>query len=246
MSTISRNEFLQMQQERAERQNSFTNRPRVSYFGLKDDGDEAIVRFAYSSPDELEIFTTHQVTIDGRFRRVNCLRGPKEPLDNCPLCASGQNYQNRVYLKLVEYVRNEDGTITPTAKVWERPVSYLQIISNLFSEYGDISDCVFKVKRSGERGSMQTTYNIMFGNPTIYNAQLYPKDFSAFEGYEILGGPLMNKTFTEMQELVSDAAEVEKPAQNNQTFTPQVTLTQPTSLDGTTNQSFGGQRRVIY
>lgn len=241
MAYLSREEFLKMQQERQERANTprqtQPQASRVGFFGLKDDGDEAIVRFAYSNPDEIEVFTTHAVTINGKFRKVNCLRTFKDPIDNCPLCAAGQNFQQRVYIKLIEYVRNDDGTITPTPKVWERSSSYVQILTNLFTEYGDISDCVFKIKRAGAKGDMKTTYSIMFGNPSIYNSQLYPKDFSAFENYKILGGPLMDKNYDELKELVSDAAEV---TTQHQTFTPQVA--QPTQ---TPQQPFTGQR-VTY
>jgi hypothetical protein len=239
MAYLSREEFLKAQQERQERANAprqTQSQTRVGFFGLKNDGDEAIVRFAYSNPDEIEVFTTHAVTIDGKFRKVNCLRTFKDPIDNCPLCAAGQSFQQRVYIKLIEYVRNEDGSITPTPKVWERSASYVQILTNLFTEYGDISDCIFKIKRSGAKGDVNTTYSILFGNPSIYNSQLYPKDFSAFENYKILGGPLMDKNYNELKELVSDAAEV--PTQH-QTFTPQASQPQPQS------QQFTGQR-VTY
>ena len=245
MATISRNEYIKMQQDR-QTAASASNGPRVSYFSLKDDGDEAIVRFAYSDPDQLEILTTHSVTIDGKFRRVNCLREPGAPVSTCPLCASGQNPQNRTYIKLVEYVRNEDGTITGVPKIWERPASYVQILTNLFTEYGDISDCIFKVKRSGERGSMQTTYSIMFGNPSIYNATLYPKDFSAFENYKILGGPLLDKNYNELKEILGDAAEVEDTVIGTSSVQSDSLPFGNNTWSNTPQSGTTGQRRVTY
>ena len=244
MATISRNEYVRMQQERQSVPTQSTT--RVSYFSLRDDGDEAIVRFAYSDPDQLEIFTTHSVTIDGKFRRVNCLRDPGTPVDTCPLCASGQNPQNRTYIKLIEYVRNEDGSITGVPKIWERPDSYVQMLTNLFTEYGDISDCIFKVKRSGERGSMQTTYSIMFGNPQIYNATLYPKDFSAFDNYKILGGPLLDKSFNELREILGDAAEVENTVIGTPTIQSDPTPYSPQRTTAPQMQQFTGQQRIRY
>ncbi|MBQ6627872.1 MAG: hypothetical protein IJH65_03480 [Methanobrevibacter sp.] len=118
---ISREEFLKRQKERQERASNFQNQgPRVSYFSLKEDGDEAVVRFAYNNQEELysDIFPTHQVTIDGKFRRVKCLReNYNSPLSDCPLCVSGTPVSERFYIKLIEYTRNEAGEIEITPKV---------------------------------------------------------------------------------------------------------------------------------
>lgn len=210
MGFISREQFLKQQQERQERSTASQNSgPRVGYFGLKNDGDEAIVRFAYEDQDALfkDILTTHQTTVDGKFRRVNCLRDFNDPIDNCPMCAAGMPVQQRFYIKLLEYERDENGKITSSPKVWERPTSYVNILLNLFEEYGDISECVFKVKRSGEKGSLQTTYSIMFANPSIYNSTLYPKDLSVFNDYNVIGSALLSKTKEEMLEMVPASTE---------------------------------------
>lgn len=213
MSFISREQFLQQQEEKQARQAAFAeggsnSGPRVGFFSLKNDNDEAIVRFVYDNPDQFDILTTHQTyTSDGKFRRVNCLRDFKDPVDKCPFCASGKPVQQRFYIKLIEYTRAEDGTITATPKIWERPTSYVGILSNLFAEYGDISDSVFKVKRSGEAGSLQTTYSIMLANPTVYNANLYPKNMNAFEGYNIIGSAVLDKSFDDLKVMVGDTVE---------------------------------------
>ena len=201
MGFISRTEWLKQQQERQERAAAAQNAgPRVSYFGLRDDGDEAIVRFAYTDPDQFDILTTHQTTVDGKFRRVNCLRDFRDPVDNCPMCKAGIPVQQRFYIKLVEYTRDEEGKIVVTPKVWERPTSYVTILNNLFEEYGDISDMVFKVKRSGKKGDLQTTYSIMLANPTIYNATTYAKDFSGFDKYNVVGSALLDWSAEQMNE----------------------------------------------
>ena len=44
---------------------------KVSYFGLKDDGDEATVRFVYNSTEEFHLVTVHAVEVDGKQRRVS-------------------------------------------------------------------------------------------------------------------------------------------------------------------------------
>lgn len=201
MAILSKEEFLKMNQEKTERSTQQkSDTPFIGYFKLADDGDEAIVRFNYSTPDDLynDVLTVHPGNAETKWKKINCINDVKAGVTNCPLCAAGVPLQQRFFIKLVEYVRADDGSIVPYARVWDRPTSYIQILANLFAEYGDISDCVFKIKRSGAKGDMQTTYSIMFGNPSIYNNQLYVKDFSAFDGYKIIGSQVLDKTFQEL------------------------------------------------
>ena len=70
---------------------------------------------------------------------------------------------------------------------------------------------------------MQTTYSIMFGNPSIYNDQLYPKDFSAFENYSPLGTAIIDKNESELRDLAAEMGlEVPPTVGTNSTFTPKV------------------------
>ena len=211
---LSKEEFLRMKETKISRQvEGQPQRSRVGYFGIKTDGGEAIVRFNYSDVDEFykDIYTVHPVTIDGKFRKVNCIN---EGLGShsCPLCESGVQLQNKFYIQLIEYTRDEAGNIVPEARIWERPTTYVQRLVNLCTEYGSLKNCVFKIKRNGAPGDLKTDYVFMFGNPTIYNEQLYPKDFSAFDGYSPLGTAILNKTAEEMVTLGGPVG---------QTFTPQ-------------------------
>lgn len=235
MGFISRDEFLKMQAEREQNQQQYSQGPRVGFFSLRDDGDEAIVRFAYSDPSEFEVYTVHPVTIDGKFRKVNCINDLRAGVHSCPMCAAGVQLQQKFYIRLIEYTRDENGNIVPYARIWERPTSYMQILTNLFTEYGPLCDNVFKVKRSGARGDMQTTYSIMFGNPTIYNAQLYPKDFTAFENYSPLGTAILDKNELELSALVAEMGleinsaniGVTDTQPTKETFTPQSQMYTP-------------------
>ena len=226
MSFISRDEFLKMQAEKE--QTTRPQGPRVGYFSLRDDGDETLVRFAYSDPSEFEVYTVHPVTIDGRFRKVNCINDLRAGVHSCPLCAAGVQLQQKFYIRLIEYTRDEEGKIVPYARIWERPASYMQILTNLFTEYGPLCDSVFKVKRSGARGDMQTTYSIMYANPSIYNEQLYPKDFSMFENYSPLGTAILDKNDMELSALAAEMGlEVPPTVGTNTTFTPSTEYNSP-------------------
>lgn len=176
---------------------------RVGFFNLKNDGDEAVVRIMHDDTSSFDLVTTHPIQIGNKYRRVNCIRDPRDPMDNCPLCKSGAKVQQRFYIHLIQYVKDEQGNIIPQAKIWERSASYAVTIKNLIDEYGPLSDCIFKIRRNGEAGSMNTTYSILYGNPQVYRPEFYPKDTSLFENYSVVGNAVMDKNFEEISEFIA-------------------------------------------
>ena len=197
MATINYQDF---QRSQAERANNMNGPKRIPFFSLKNDGDEAVVRFAYSSPSEFDLMTVHSVSEGNRFLRVNCPRTPHDPLHMCPLCEAGVQLQNKFFIKLIEYVRDENGAIRAVPRIWERTARYATEIGNLLNEYGDLRKCVFKIKRSGAKGSVNTVYNILYGNPSIYKPEIYIEDFSAFDGYNLIGTTVLEKSYNELCE----------------------------------------------
>lgn len=176
----------------------------VKLFSLKDDGDEAIVRIMHDSTADFDIITTHSVKIGENYRKVSCIRDPREPLDNCPLCKSGSNIQQRFFIHMIQYEKDQAGNITATPVVWERAAKeYATKLTTLMQEYGPLSDNVFKIRRNGKKGDMSTTYEILYGNPNIYRADIYPKDTTPFEGYTALGKIVFDKTFEEINEFLA-------------------------------------------
>lgn len=177
---------------------------RVGFFSLKDDGDEAIVRFLYDSVEEFEIFSVHSVYVDGKLRKVSCLRSPKDPIDDCPLCKDEQPLQQRIYVRLIQYVKDDNGDIVALPKIWERSKGFVQTLKSLLDEYGPLTESLFKVKRSGKAGTKETTYNTFYCSPMVYKPELYPNKEELFNGYKVLGGIVMDKTFEEMQHYVDE------------------------------------------
>lgn len=200
----------------------------VGFFSLKNDGDEAVVRIMHDDISSFDLVTTHPIQIGNKYRRVNCIRDPRDPMDNCPLCKSGAKVQQRFYIHLIQYVKDEKGNIIPQAKIWERSASYAVTIKNLIDEYGPLSDCIFKIRRNGEAGSMNTTYSILFGNPQVYRPEFYPKDNSLFEGYSVVGSAVMDKNFDEIAEFIATG---EFPQRNNDENTNNI----PTSMNSNIN-----------
>lgn len=169
------------------------NQNKVGFFSLKNDGDEAIVRIMHDSTDSFEIVSTHQIEVNGKFRRINCCRSPYDPIENCPICAIGKNVQSRFFIHLIQYTIGEGGMVVCEPKVWERPASFANTIKNLITNYGPLSNSIFKVKRNGAARSTDTTYDLMYMPPQQYPEAIYKKVTDAFDGYSVIGTIVMDK-----------------------------------------------------
>lgn len=191
----------------------------VGFFTLKNDNDEAIVRFMCDSTDDFEILTVHDVQVGQRYRKVNCIRDPREPLDNCPLCKSGAKISNRFFIKLIQYDRVTDNTtgvqtVVPKAMVWERSTAYAKTLKSYLDNYGPLSDIICKIIRHGKAGDMQTTYEIVPNlSPKVYPDEVFVKDPTIFGDFEAFGTIVMDRTFEEMSHFVATG---EFPARQNQ------------------------------
>lgn len=262
---------LSYQDYESQKQQANNQGPRIGYFALKNDKDEAVVRFMHQSPADFDINLVHGMSIDGKFKKVNCIRELNQPTDACPLCAAGVQLQKRIYIHLVEYVKQEDGTFKGIPKFWERSSAYITTMANLCTEYGDLSECLFKVKRNGESGSVDTTYDIMFASPAIYRNDIYTKDPEAFKDVKALGKAIINKSYDQLKTMISgevnQSASVSanttpvEPAhtptyvqpeqpQPMRTYTPNIDPVQaprtytPTEVFGGDDEPFGKPRRI--
>lgn len=187
--------------------NNFEN--SVGFFNLKEDGEEAVVRFVLDSVDDMEIYSVHTVKDGGKFKKFNCLRSPKEPTSKCPFCEKDAQVNKtdksfapsqKIYIKMLQYEPNGDGTYTPHAKIWERSAYvYAPKLKNYIDTYGDLSNIVCKVVRNGRAGDMKTTYEIMPGiNPSKFNEQTCPIDTSAFDNFKVMGTMIPDTTADDM------------------------------------------------
>lgn len=176
----------------------------VKLFALKDDGDEAIVRIMHDSVEDFDIITTHPIKLGENYRKVSCIRDPREPMDKCPLCQAGHKIQQRFFVHMIQYDKDpQTGAIIATPVVWERSAKeYATKLKTLIDEYGPLSQSVFKIRRNGKKGSMETTYEILYGNPNIYRPDIYPADKGALEGYSALGKVVMDKDYNELTQFI--------------------------------------------
>ena len=206
--------------------------PRVGFFTLKNDGDEALVRLLVDSPADFQVVAVHQSTIGGRMRNVNCIRSAQDPIENCPLCAAGQSVRYRLYIPVLEYVKGDDGRIQTLARIWERPASFTSTLKNHIVEYGPLSKVLFKAKRSGT--GTATKYDLLYAAAENRNPDGYPEKAEMFDGYNIMGTAVVSKDFQGLVDLLSgeDGADVAVPktapvAPAGRTYTPTYGGNQP-------------------
>lgn len=169
------------------------NSDGVGFFTLKD-GEEAIVRIMCDSINELDILTVHPITIGNSSfpnRQVNCLRDPREPLEQCPLCSAGNKVKQKVFIKMIKY---DPVTGEPSAVVWDRPAYKLvPTIKKYIDEYGPLSNIICKIARTGSK--YDTVYNIIPNiNPSINCVRVD----NAFENFNVLGRMVYDKNAQEM------------------------------------------------
>ena len=203
---------------------SNNNSNSIGFLSLKNDGDEAIVRIMHDSVEDFDIVTLHPINLGGKYRTISCIRDPRDPMDNCPLCKNGTKIQSRIFIHMIQYTTNENGQIEAKPVVWERSISYATKLKNDIDEYGPLSNCIFKIKRNGKAGDMQTTYDMKLGNPNMYNESLYPKLENAFDNYSVCGTIVLDKNYNEIAEFVATGKfpETNKEPTNNQPSMPSV------------------------
>ena len=136
---------------------------RNSFLSLQNDGDSAVVRFAYNTVEELcgcDSVHTIKNTQTDRFVTVDCLKTDNSNPDSvCPLCAAGIKMQKTYYLQ----VRNEE---TGEMQLWQRGENFvLNTLVPILEEYEcegtPITGVPIKIVRKGAKGDLNTKYNLI-------------------------------------------------------------------------------------
>lgn len=199
MAQMSYEQFVEMNQNKDPSTNQAVN---INYFFLAEDGETVIARFNIPDINKLEVHSRHSIVVDGKRRNVECLRGFKEPVDTCPLCASGSRPSFRIYVPLLVYTV-ENGKIVATPQMWDQPVRLRETLKSYFMDYGDLRKVLFKITRHGKKGDTNTNYTITLANPQVYRDADYPADFSAFESFDLHKNMLLSKNKQELEEYLS-------------------------------------------
>ena len=186
-------------QQYSSKQGSVATENKIGFFQLKSSGDSAIVRFIEDGPESYDVGALHVLGKDNKYRRVSCLRTPYDPIDNCPLCANGEKVQLKMYVKMIRY-DTESGIVVEKPCLWERPAGFGKQLNSLIDEYGNLSDCLFKVVRNGS--GLDTTYDVLYAPPSKYPQESYTKETaSVFDNYSAFGRIVKEYTFDQVDAL---------------------------------------------
>lgn len=205
---------------------------KVGFLSLKNDGDEAIVRIMHDSVESFDLVTAHDVEITTQNgtkfnRKVNCIREPRDPMSVCPLCEANVPVRSYMFIHLIQYTTDENGRIVASPVIWQRPGYYAKDIANLITEWGNISNYIFKIKRNGAAGNKKTTYTMQMANPNVYPSESYPVDAAAFDGYSAVGSIVLDKTADDIREYLATGS---FPMANRQNMTQTAAPIPPASV----------------
>lgn len=234
MSTFSYNDYAKATAAAAANKG---NSPRVGWFKLANDGDEALVRFNISSVEDLKFATIHQLGASTKWMKVNCLNDFGSTEQKCPLCqrvAAGDTSigkaTNRVYIEmLVSYKDKTTGQwSTPIPVVWDKPAGFAREIATKLQNFGDLKQNLFKITRNGKAGDLKTTYPMDYAVPAIFKPEMIPADFSAFDNFKVNKHSYWEKSLEEIQTFLSTGAFPEIVKETEQAVAPQQTYVAPT------------------
>lgn len=171
---------------------------KINFLKLQDDGWYADVRFMYGPGEIFEGQTVHNVSDDPKKPRyVPCLRGLNDPLETCPLCASGSKINAQFFIPVfvISITSNLRG-VTSTQQVnqvmlFQKGSSFkgaLQaVVRNTQGKGNAIVNSVFRIVRNGKAGDPKTTYFTEYVNTdNVGLEQLPPRP-------EILGSYILPK-----------------------------------------------------
>ena len=220
-----------------------SERSTINFFKLQDDGWQAKVRFMYGPNETFQGYSVHNISNEqGRPKYVPCLRELGQPLDSCPLCASGSPTVAQFFIPLyvISVTEKINGKLQP-----EKPVNEVMIFQRGKQFKGSLDSAIrqsggtplvnniFNIVRNGKAGTTGTTYSVEFisrDNTTLDSLPERP---------EILGSFLLpDMKYDEMLTLVNGQNQMvsgvmPRMVTNNQTYqAPNVAPTIPSSVTG--------------
>lgn len=141
-------------------------------FLLRDNGDYADVVFMYQKAEDVLVADTHYVKSADYSGYVHCCgRG-------CPACAKGIRVQTKLFIPLYNIKEGE-------IQFFDRTMRFEpQLNKEVFANYPNPSEYVFRITRNGVAGDVNTTYSIMaVGKNTMPFAQILADNNAKFPEY---------------------------------------------------------------
>lgn len=118
------------------------------FFLLRDDGDYADVVFLYQSINDVLVADVHYIKSSDYSGYAHCCG------TGCPACGKGIRVQNKLFIPVFNI---GSGKI----EFFDRSTKFEpQLQRDVFANYPNPSEYVFRITRHGETGSMDTTYEV--------------------------------------------------------------------------------------
>lgn len=118
-------------------------------FTLRNDGEYADVIFMYESDDDVLMTEAHYLKSQDYSGYVHCNKR------GCPVCAKGIRIQKKLFIPVYNIAAGE-------IQFWDRTVRFdNQLEEDVFKNYSNPSEFVFRISRHGVHGDRNTTYSIM-------------------------------------------------------------------------------------
>ncbi len=119
------------------------------FFLLRNDKDYADVVFLYRGKSDVLVADGHYVVSPDYSGYVHCCG------KGCPACGKGIRIQTKLFIPLYNYS-------TGKVEFWDRNIRFEnQLVSDVFNNYPDPSEYVFRITRNGAYGDVNTTYSIV-------------------------------------------------------------------------------------
>lgn len=165
------------------------------FFTLADDGDTAIVRFLYTSFDELDWFVVHEVEIGGKKRWVECTEEP-----GCPCCVKVGRPSLKLFIQMIQKGKED------TVMTFERGQKFIPQMQALFEAHGDLTQHIFEIERKGKKGDSNTRYEIHH----ISESSISEDDLLERQIFLSEDGFILQKTHDEMREILEGNYQYQK------------------------------------
>lgn len=127
----------------------FEEDKRGDFFQLEDDGMSADVIFLFKDIKDALMATVHYVKYSTYTGYVQCCES-----EDCPVCKKGIRQQPKLFIPLYNITRGK-------IEIWDRtPYFKPQLIRDVFTNFPNPSEFVFKITRHGAARDQNTTYEI--------------------------------------------------------------------------------------
>lgn len=117
-------------------------------FLLRNDGDTADVVFLYRNVDDVLVADTHYIKSGEYSGYVHCCG------IGCPACQKNIRVQSKLFIPLFNITENK-------IQFWDRSMRFEpQLQKDVFENYPEPANYVFRITRHGAAGSIDTVYSI--------------------------------------------------------------------------------------